>query len=67
MTLPRERTRAIQRAQRFLLDLMDARATPRVPADLRREARAILRHYPGVYDLTLAARHAPEVFDAPDA
>ena len=66
MTLPRERTSAVQRAQRFLLDLMDAKATPRVPAEIRREARAILRHYPTAPDLSQAARHAPEVFDQPD-
>jgi hypothetical protein len=67
MTLPRERTRAVQRAQRFLLDLMDAKTTPRVPAEIRREARAILRHYPTALSLAEVARHVPEIFGQPDA
>jgi hypothetical protein len=49
MTLPAERTSAIRLAERFLLDLMDPKKTPRVPMAIRDRARGILRHYPSMY------------------
>jgi hypothetical protein len=64
MTLPRERTSAVIRARAFLLRL----CTPagdgfnRVPREVREEARRILRHYPGSFDLS-----RPEAFDAEEA
>ena len=30
----------------FLLRLIDTKETPRIPREVRREARALLRHYP---------------------
>ena len=30
----------------FLLRLMNTKETPRIPREVRREARALLRHYP---------------------
>lgn len=61
MTLPCERTRSVLHAKDFLLRL----ATPyggglkRIPKEVRREARRLLRHYPSWHDLTL-----PGQFDA---
>ena len=51
MTLPIERTQAVLRTERFLMDLQDAKKYPRVPAGVREEARRLLRHYPTKYDL----------------
>lgn len=53
MTVPRERTSAVIRARDLLLRI----ASPygggfkRIPKAVREEARRVLRHYPGWYDL----------------
>ena len=63
MTLPDERYRAVQWAERFLREIAtDRKKYPRVPAAVRREAYSILRHYPSTWDLDRAADAAPEVF-----
>jgi hypothetical protein len=49
MTLPVERTRAVELAERFLSDLLDPKVTPRVPMAIRERARGVLRHYPSAY------------------
>ena len=51
MTLPIERTNAVLRTERFLIDLRDPKKYPRVPAGVREEANRLLRHYPTKYDL----------------
>lgn len=51
MTLKDERTRAIRYAKEFLRELLDPKQTPRVSLDIRRRARAILKHYPSDLDL----------------
>lgn len=61
MTLPDERYRAVKWAEQFLIGLASGQ-TPRVPKRVREEARSILRHYPGQWDLQRAAQAAPEVF-----
>ena len=61
MTLPDERYRAVQNTERFLRDLAQG-AYPRVPLKVREQARALLRHYPNTFDLDLAAREVPAVF-----
>lgn len=43
MTMPHERTRAVLETREFLLSLKQNLA---VPDDVRRTARALLRHYP---------------------
>lgn len=64
MTLPHERTRAVILARKFLLRL----CTPygdgykKIPKAVRDEARRILRHYPGWFDLGRA-----DAFDAKTA
>lgn len=62
MTLPIERTRAVEKAYRFLLDLCNPQVTPKVPLRVRREARAILKHFPNAFNMEEAAKHSPLVF-----
>lgn len=62
MTLPDERYRAVQQAERLLRELCDPKMTPRIPAGIRDRARGALRHYPSDYDLDRAAEHSPHVF-----
>jgi hypothetical protein len=59
MTLPDERYRAVVQTERFLLRLL---TTPRIPKDVKDEARACLRHYPSAWDMKMAAQYAPNVF-----
>jgi len=51
MTLPTERTNAVLRTERFLIDLLDPKKTPRVPRAVRQEAGRLLKHYPTKYDM----------------
>jgi hypothetical protein len=51
MTLPTERTDAVLRTEKFLLDLCNPKTTPRVPKEVRDRARSLLRHYPSHYDM----------------
>lgn len=62
MTLPHERTNSLLEARSFLLDLLDSKATPRVPKEIRKRARDVLRHFPTPLDLEEAGSHAPAVF-----
>jgi hypothetical protein len=61
MTLPDERYRAVKYAAEFLQRLAGG-DIPRVPKAVREEARSILRHYPGVWDLNRVAARSPDVF-----
>jgi hypothetical protein len=60
MTLPDERYRAIKHAAEFLQRLAGGQYA-RVPKAVRGEAAAILRHYPGSWDLKRIEQVAPEV------
>lgn len=62
MTLPDERYRAVQQAEQLMRDLCDPRVTPRVPKIIRARASAVLRHYPGAFDMRIASEAAPGVF-----
>lgn len=55
MTVPFERTRAVNSTHDFLCDLLDPKKTPRVPKDIRRRASACLRHYPSKFDMEMIA------------
>jgi hypothetical protein len=59
MTLPDERYRAVVQTKKFLEELL---TTPRVPKNIKDGARAMLRHYPGEYEMKSAAKLAPGVF-----
>ena len=57
MTVPNERTNAVKYTHKFLLELLDPKATPRVPKAIRQRAHSLLRHYPSDYDMdTIANR-----------
>lgn len=43
---PRQQLTAVIATRDFLLRLTKPQETPRVPGDVRGEARALLRHYP---------------------
>lgn len=62
MTLPDERFRAVRYAQDFLRDLLDPKATPRIPKEIRRRARSVLKHFPSQYEMERVAVKSPEVF-----
>ena len=62
MTTPAQRTRAIKDAEIFLLRLADSFRTPKIPSEIRREALAVLRHYPSDYHMVKAIEKAPDVF-----
>lgn len=51
MTMPCERTKAVLRVERFLMDLRDPKKYPRVPSEVRKEASRLLRHYPSQYNM----------------
>jgi hypothetical protein len=61
MTLPDERYRSVKWAESFLSRLAGG-DIPRVPKAVRDEARSILRHYPGQWDMNRVAQASPEVF-----
>ena len=48
MTLPYERTRAVNQTHDFLLELCK---TPRVPKIVKQQAHSLLRHYPNRWDM----------------
>jgi hypothetical protein len=51
MTMPNERTNAVLRVERFLMDLRDPKKYPRIPKAVRQEASRLLRHYPTQYNM----------------
>lgn len=55
MTLPFERTNAVKRTERFLMDLLDPKKTPRVPKEIRRRASSLLKHYPSKFDMEVVS------------
>lgn len=55
MTVPVERTNAVINTQKFLLELLDPKKTPRVPRSVRSKALHLLRHYPSEFDMNMIA------------
>lgn len=66
MTLPDERTNAVRNTRLFLYRLINAKDVPGIPKEIRREALALLKHFPTLLDLVHAANDAPKVFSKPD-
>jgi hypothetical protein len=62
MTMPFERTRAVLYGKLFLEKLLDPQKTPRIPRSIRGQAKSLLRHYPGAYDIHRASQWAADVF-----
>ena len=66
MTLPYERTCSVLAVREFLYRLANPYVPDgikRIPGDVRKEARMLLRHYPGVVDMARAGEDCPEVFN----
>lgn len=59
MTLPHEEVNSLQAVRRFLYDLLNPAATPRVPLIIRQRARRVCKHFP--MDTSITERY-PEVF-----
>ena len=55
MTVPIERTNAVVWTHDFLVELLDPKATPRVPKIIRERARRLLRHYPSKFEMDVIA------------
>jgi hypothetical protein len=53
MTMPSERTTAVNNAREFLYELMDPKKTPRLPKYIRQRAHHLLRHYPSKLDMEI--------------
>lgn len=66
MTLPFERTSAVNRTREFLIDLMDPRETPRIPKTIRDQARSLLRHYPSSFEMDMACENEEKAASADD-
>lgn len=62
MTLPDERYRAVGWAREFFRSLLVKSETPRVPLEIRRRARAILKHFPWESDMERVAKKLPDIF-----
>lgn len=60
MTTPDERTRAVMQAKAFLQELCETERFPDVPAEVRRQAHVLLRHYPSAEHLDFAAVAWPQ-------
>lgn len=56
MTVPVERTNAVNWTRNFLYELIDPKKTPRVPKAVRQRALHLLRHYPSAFDMELIAK-----------
>jgi len=59
MTMPSERTRAVLNTEQFLIKLCIPKQSPRVPKEIREEARRLLKHYPSRYNM----HHIQESFE----
>ena len=55
MTVPIERTNAVNWTRQFMYELIDPKKTPRVPKAVRQRALHLLRHYPSDFDMKLIA------------
>lgn len=62
MTLPDERYAAVMRTRKFLIDLCNSSETPRVPKEVREQARWCLRHYPDTWEMQQVADASPQIF-----
>jgi hypothetical protein len=62
MTIPSERLASIAMTNKFLVDLLDPKQTPKVPKYIREYAARCLRHYPWQYHMEIARVELPEIF-----
>lgn len=62
MSLPDERSRALVSAREFLFALLDPKQTPRVPSEVRKEARRVVKHYPAKWEIEQIAAGRGKMF-----
>jgi len=62
MTIPFERTRELVQTKEFLEAMLDPKQTPRTPRRMRGKAKAILRHYPSLFEIKMAHQALPDEF-----
>jgi hypothetical protein len=62
MTLPHERSRAIEQTRNFLRELLDPSKTPKIPKAIRTQAYWCLRHFPWDLDINRVAKACPDIF-----
>lgn len=67
MTTARQRTLSVLQARRFLEQLCSSEQTPGVSAEIRLEARQLLRHFPESPDLERAAVAWPDTWETEEA
>lgn len=61
MTTPDERLNSIIRARDFIRSLIDPKQTPKVPANIRKEASHRLRHFPSEFYLEQLRQSCPDI------
>lgn len=64
MTMPFERTRAVLQTREFLQWVLSSETTLETLVQAKREARALLRHYPSTSDMNIAHHVCPNWFGA---
>lgn len=62
MTIPTERTRAVNHTYDFLCELLDPKKTPRVPKEVRQRAHRLLKHYPSRWDMEVVLQEGSSRF-----
>jgi hypothetical protein len=62
MTIPIERSYAIENTREFLRSLLDPKQTPRIPKEIRKQAYWCLRHFPHDFEMEKAREKCPEIF-----
>lgn len=60
MTVPYERFKSLENTEKFLYDLVDPKKTPRIPKEVREQARSLLKHYPSSYYREMLPVAVPE-------
>lgn len=60
MTVPFERYKSLENTERFLYNLADPKKTPRIPKEVREQARSLLKHYPCAYYRDMLTVAVPE-------
>jgi hypothetical protein len=62
MTIPYERYKAVVNTEKFLLELLDSKLTPKVPKHIRQQAKLCLRHYPSQWIMDLTSEVYPDMW-----
>lgn len=65
MTIPYERTLAVLRTRKLLSDLASGSSALDAQS-LKSYAGSLLKHYPGLTDLSISSAQVPEIWGKPD-